>query len=169
MASILPNLDEVLCRYSMTEQQINVACSHEHIVEIANKVSTWDYLAFHIGLDDTDIVAIERNNPHDYRSQCLATLLMWRQKFGSNATYLSLAKGLEKVGRLDLVEAVCTMFQRDGCGASITRSTKSLGTKAEVTPLSERVKGFETRFKSLAKDTLAELKVNNVTTEEHSV
>ena len=142
MASLLPNLDEVLRRHNLTEQQIDVACSHGHVVEIAGKLSTWKYLAFHIGLDETDVTDIERDNSHDHRSQCLAALQKWRQKFGSNATYLSLAKGLEKVGRLDLVETVCEIFQSNRCGTTISGSTKRLGTKAEVVTLSKREKGW---------------------------
>ena len=90
---------------------------------------------------------------------------------GSNATYLSLTKGLEKVGHLDVVEAVCKAFQRDGCGASISDpdSIKCSGndSEAEVTSLSDRVKGFEERFKSLVKDTLVELEKNSkITTKD---
>ena len=161
-----PSLVEVLGRYSLTEQQIDVACSHEHMVEIASKVNKWDYLAFHIGLDDADVTDIEHDKPHGHRSQCVAALLKWRQKFGSNATYLSLAKGLEKVSRLDLVEAVCKMFIA-GRGASISPDptpTKCSGTKTEVTLLSDKLKDFEERFKSLVNDTLGELEKNSKVT-----
>ena len=160
-----PSLVEVLGRHSLTEQKINVACSHEHAEEIASKVNKWERLVLSIGLTDIEVTAIQRDKPNDYRLQCSAALLKWRQKFGSEATYLSLAKGLEKVGHLDLVETVCKAFQRDGCGTSIIES-KCLGTKTELPPLSERVKGFETRFKSLVKDTFMELKKNNVTTDD---
>ena len=161
-----PSLVEVLGRYSLTEQQINVPCSHEHMVEIASKVNKWECLVLSIGLTDIEVTAIQRDKPNDYRLQCSAALLKWRQKFGSNATYLSLAKGLEKVGRLDLVETVCKMFI-DGRGTSISpdpKPTKCSATETEVTLLSDRLKDFEERFKSLVNDTLNELEKNSKVT-----
>ena len=122
-------------------------------------------------MTDIEVTAIQQDNPRDYRLQCSAAFEKWRQKLGSNATYLSLTKGLEKVGHLDVVEAVCKAFQRDGCGASISDpdSIKCSGndSEAEVTSLSDRVKGFEERFKSLVKDTLVELEKNSkITTKD---
>ena len=166
MASLLPSLVEVLCKHSLTEQQIDAPCSYEHVVEIASKVNKWERLVLSIGLTDIEVTAIQRDKPNDYRLQCSAAFEKWRQKLGSNATYLSLAKGLEKVSRLDLVEAVCKMFIA-GRGASISPDptpTKCSATETEVTPLSDKLKSFEERFKSLANDTLVELEKNSKVT-----
>ena len=149
----------MLGRYSLTEQQIDVPCSHEHVEELASKVNKWECLVFSIGLTDIEVTTIQRDKPNDYRLQCSAALLKWRQKLGSKATYLSLAKGLEKVGRLDLVEAVCKMFQRDGCGTSISDPDpiKCSGNEYEITSLSDGVKYLEERFASIVKHALEEL------------
>ena len=125
--------------------QINVACSREHAEEIASKLNKWERLVLSIGLTDIEVTATQRDKPNDYRLQCSAAFEKWRQKLGSNATYLSLAKGLEKVARLDVVEAVCKAFQRDGCGASISDPDpiKCSGNEAEVISLSDRVRKIQ--------------------------
>ncbi len=78
------------------------------ISELAMKLERWELLLPHIGLDECDRIAI-KNDYSSYEEQRIALLSKWKRLFGSRATYLKLAEGLEKIGHFDLVEKLCSL------------------------------------------------------------
>ncbi len=95
----LPSLDDVFKQYGLSKEELNTPSSTEDCAELAMKLDKWELLAQVIGLTQADCTAIKANS---WISQ--ATLVKWRGKFGSTATYLKLAEGLKKIDNLDLVE-----------------------------------------------------------------
>ncbi len=62
-------------------------------------------------MGECDRIAIEKDNS-SYEEQRIAVLRKWRRLYGSRATYLKLAEGLEKIDHLNLVEELCKIYKR---------------------------------------------------------
>lgn len=104
------SLKEVLQQFSLTQEELDKPCTFEQCSEIASKMVKWEPVAPFIGLDESDIVAIQRDNK-DYDSQRSSALNTWREKYGSRATFLKLARAFEKKELFDHVEMVCKVFK----------------------------------------------------------
>lgn len=109
MASL--SLDEVLQRYGLKEEHLNISCSLEQRSEIAEAIVNWKDLAPAIGLDEKDVITIKSDH-QDYRSQCSAALTRWEEIKGKEATYLSLAKALTAKRNASCVEKLCEIFKK---------------------------------------------------------
>ena len=117
MANKFPSLEELLS--SISEKTLEKPCCDEHIVEIACELTEWRLVAPHLGLEAVDEENILQNH-HDVRIQRREMLRTWRQKFGSKATYGSLAEALYKTERVDLVENVVELLTK----AAVTGTPK---------------------------------------------
>ena len=111
MAVSLSNvsLEHTLSYYGLSKEQLSVPCSESLCNNCAAKLSRWELLAPHIGLNEGDIVEI-REDCRTYQEQRLGSLRKWRSKFGNVATVLFLAEALFKIKRLDLVGELCRMY-----------------------------------------------------------
>ena len=120
MACKVVKLDDELEEHGLTRNQLNTPCSPEVSRALAMKIDDWKLLAPFIELSAQDIAAIQEDN-RSYKTQSLDSLAGWRRKFGSKATYLMLAEGLEKIGRLDLVGELCVL-----CKDTLATKPKSI-------------------------------------------
>ena len=121
----MSSLDDVLTRYRLTIDQLDIPCSKDACQSIAKKLSQWESLASYIGLsDDEDCTPIKKNYRDDFELQRVKCLTKWRKKLGNKATYLLLAEGLEKVDRLDLVGELCELFCKEQQKDTPTRGTE---------------------------------------------
>ena len=123
MAYRVVKLNE-LKEHGLTRNQLNTPCSPEVSRALAMKIDDWKLLVSFIGLSEQDIAAIQEGN-RSYETQSLASLIRWRRQFGSKATYLMLAEGLEKIGCLDLAGELCVLCEN-------TLSTKPKGNNTYI-------------------------------------
>ena len=103
-------LCDVLTEHKLTRDELNIPCPAEACNSIATRLDRWELLASFLGLTNQDCTAIRENHKGDYALQRSMSLTTWRERLGSRATYLELAKGLEKIGRLDLVGELCVLY-----------------------------------------------------------
>lgn len=90
-----------------TREQLDIPSSFQGLSELAEILDEWEDLAPVIGLSKIDISTIQ----HNHRiSQCSASLKKWGEIQGIEATFLSLAHGLEKRRKMDVVEKLCQIF-----------------------------------------------------------
>ena len=111
MATELPSLEELLT--SVSKKTLEKPCSDEHIVEIAREITNWRLIAPDLGLTAVDEEDIRQNHRDDVPIQRREMLRTWKQKFGSKATYGSLAKAFYKTKRVDLVEKVIALLTEE--------------------------------------------------------
>ncbi len=106
--NIVVRLDSVLLLKELTREQLATPCPTDQCNELAMKLDRWELLAPFIGLSEGDCTAIKENNS-SYELQRLAMISKWKKMYGSEATYLKLALGLEKIQQFDLIEDLCRL------------------------------------------------------------
>ncbi len=107
---VVNDLDATLNYHELIREELDVPCSVDHCRELAMKIERWEPLLPHIGLGECDRIAIEKDYS-SYEEQRIALLSKWKRLFGSRATYLKLAEGLEKIGHFNLVDELCKIYK----------------------------------------------------------
>ena len=102
---------DVLTEHGLTRNELNIPCPAKVCNTIAMKLDRWELLASFLGLAEEDCTAIREDYNTNYAKQRSVSLNTWKQQFGSKATYLMLAEGLEKIKRLDLVGELCVLYK----------------------------------------------------------
>ena len=137
-------LADILEGYSVSEEQLKIPCTQELFLKVAEKLTSWEPLANSLGLSEEEVRDIKESYTSNYT---LASLTKWEHKVGVAATFLELAKALEKMWHLSLIEEL------------VKSSPASLERQVAV---DQNVQRFEKRFEDLAKDTLRELTKGDV-------
>ena len=104
-------LCDVLTEHGLTRNELNIPCPAKVCNSIAMKLDRWELLASSLGLAEEDCTAIREDHNTNYAVQRSESLNTWRRQFGSKATYLMLAEGLEKIKCLNLVGELCVFYK----------------------------------------------------------
>ena len=78
-------------------------CSDEHLREISRCITNWQAIAPHLNLSPADEEDIAAYSPGD---KSIMMLRRWQEKYGSGATYRSLADSFQKSERADLIDRI---------------------------------------------------------------
>ena len=107
------SLEDVLLRYHLTRQQLDVPISFKQCVKFSEKLTEWEPLAPRLYLTDADsvIATIRHDHQLNLRSQCSACLTKWQGKLGCHATFLKLAQALKDIESMDRVEKLIDIFK----------------------------------------------------------
>jgi len=94
----------------ISQEQLKQPVTDEHIREISLKMTKWEDWASALELTPTQIEDIDRENltMHAKRS---AVLRVWKESFGSMATYEKLIDALLKLNLRKNAEFVCSLLK----------------------------------------------------------
>lgn len=105
------DVGQVLARKELNEGILNCPCTRKHRNDIAQHITNWQALAPFLDLSSGDEEEIDEEK--SVKAKRIALLRKWSHNKGEEATYLDLMKGFAKMGRVDLIEKLCDIFNTD--------------------------------------------------------
>ena len=102
-------LQELKDHTGVTNKQLQLQCSDDHLEKIAPKIGNWTSYAFMLKLDEWQIQAVRVNQDLNYLHKIMEVLKMWKKNNVQNATYLNLVRGCLKVGDGVVAANVCEL------------------------------------------------------------
>ena len=103
---------ELLRRHSLSERDLIIKCSDDLFHELLNKaVHTPHTLAIRLGLGRVDIEQIERDYKSDYKRQVTQIFWKWRERSGTDATFLLLIDAFIEEENIEAAEIVLDFFK----------------------------------------------------------
>ena len=108
------SLVELCSRFSLTNVDIHMEVSDEHILEIYLQLENWEQVAPHLGLTNADIQAIEKGAKSDQKLMRMHMLQEWKQikMLDGTATYEVLLKALIKCNCSKSAIQVCELLNK---------------------------------------------------------
>ena len=105
-------MEELCKKYDLTDDDIDIEVSDEHIKEIYSELKNWRRLAVHLGLTQPEIEAIEQKAKQDPILMRLYMLQEWKNKgkLDEKATYQGLLKALLECRCPDSAILVCKLL-----------------------------------------------------------
>ena len=108
MAAI--TLEELLKEVSVHPEKLNESISDDHLREIALFLPLWRAVATYLGLSESDLDDVEREERDEHMKE-LRALQKWKGKFAFKATYRKLVEVLLSLGIADVAEKVCLLLK----------------------------------------------------------
>ena len=103
-------MEKLLRTKSLTEERLSLACDEKLFLELSSQIPRCDLtLALSLGLTPADGQQIKCNNDNE-KDRIIATLLKWKEKNGSDATYLALVKIFIQHENRELAEFILDYF-----------------------------------------------------------
>ena len=97
---------ELIQKKSLTKEQLLRECNDNLFLELSNQIPHCGLtLTLCLGLTRCDAEKIKRDNENE-NERIIATLLKWRERNGSDATYLTLVKIFMKCKNRELAEFI---------------------------------------------------------------
>ncbi len=105
-----PPLEELL--QDTPRAKLQLPCSDKDLCTLALSIPDWKELLPFLNLKELEKIAIEEEY-NSVKRRKVALLRKWRAKYNKKATYESLSEALWKIGRVDLVEEVCSLLTNE--------------------------------------------------------
>ena len=106
-------LQELKDHTGVTDKQLQLQCSDEHLEQIAYKIGNWTSYAFILKLEEWQVQSVKVNLELDYLHKIMEVLKMWKKNNVHNATYLSLVRGCLKAGDGIVAGDVCQLAKSE--------------------------------------------------------
>ena len=126
-----PSLEDLL--KDVPPKKLNQPCRDEHLGKIALSLTDWQSIAPFLRLTKADEEEIKRDYANT-RTQKIAMLRKWKEKFGRKAKYKKLTAVFWDLEQADLVEKVCELLQAE-CSSSSSDEDDHPATKRSQTSL----------------------------------
>uniref|UniRef100_A0A1X7SVJ9 Death domain-containing protein n=1 Tax=Amphimedon queenslandica TaxID=400682 RepID=A0A1X7SVJ9_AMPQE len=111
----------ILKKFSLNELDLDQPTDDAVFVSLG---LNFDYsLGIHLGLSNSDITAIKRDNDSD-QDRVVALFWKWRERKGSGVTYLSLLKVLIENENKEAAEKLCQYYKDKHQKSSSTESSE---------------------------------------------
>ena len=82
---------------TISANELDCPCTNdEFLATLASRIEKWELIAPFLEIDEVKCHEIREDLKGDYQNQKLTLLRVWRQKFGSKATYCRLAQALQR-------------------------------------------------------------------------
>ena len=107
-ASLEAQIEEILTRHGLKEEDLHQKCSQAIRYEIAIKIIDWQMLGHYFSIPNETLVAIQVDHRTEEQRR-VALLSTWHQREGGGATYYKLINALYHRQRVDLVDQVCRL------------------------------------------------------------
>lgn len=104
-------LEELVEEVGILEESLDQEIPDDHLRKIAQYLD-WRAAAPHLGLAEPEIEALLQADQSE-REKRMNTLLNWRGRLGSQATYRRLVEALLSAVRADHAEEVCWLLNND--------------------------------------------------------
>ena len=119
-------LQDILIRNDLKIEDLNKECPQSIMYDIAIKIDDWETTGYFLYIPKEKLAAIKENK--QTAQQCrVALVTTWHECHGKNATYLMLMTAFHKLGRHDLVDALCSMIKSHSMAYGIQHQSSETG------------------------------------------
>ena len=107
--SVMEQIAELMRIYQLTEREVGQEISETHITQIT--LLSWEEVGQHLpGVSRQDIRDIDKDG-HEQMDKRRRLLDMWKERNGSNATYIAMITAMLKAQKREEAEAICRLLR----------------------------------------------------------